>query len=161
MLLGRRMRWRLVVVAFAVVLAACTAAPSPSSEFPSTTSAVTLRTETSSTTSAVPTTTLSAGDLCASVIDVEMSRQGDTWTFALTVLSDDVGATEYADQWELRTSAGDVIATRVLAHAHINEQPFTRSLSGVEIPPGTTTLIGVARHGVGGYCGDVFQIVLP
>ena len=145
-----------MVVAFAVVLAACTAAPSPSSEFPSTTSAVTLRTETSSTTSAVPTTTLSAGDLCASVIDVEMSRQGDTWTFALTVLSDDVGATEYADQWELRTSAGDVIATRVLVHAHINEQPFTRSRSGVEIPPGTTTLIGVARHGFGGYCGDVF-----
>lgn len=142
------MRWRLGGVAFGVVLAACTTATSSTSELPSTISAV-------------PTTTLSAGDLCASVIGAEMSRQGDTWTFALTVLSDDISAREYADQWELRTPAGDVIATRVLAHAHIDEQPFTRSLSGVEIPTGTTTLIGVARHGVGGYCGDVFQIVLP
>lgn len=101
------------------------------------------------------------GQLCASVIDAEATKNGDTWTFALTVRSDDISTTEFGDSWELRTLEGEVIATRVLAHEHMNEQPFTRSMSGIVIPEGITTVIGVAHHSVGGYCGETLEIELP
>jgi hypothetical protein len=34
---------------------------------------------------------------------------------------------------------------RVLGHPHVNEQPFTRSLSGVQIPKGTAQVQIQAR----------------
>lgn len=101
------------------------------------------------------------GQLCASVVGAQATNDGDTWTFALTVRSDDISATEFGDSWELRTLDGDVLATRVLAHEHINEQPFTRSMSGIVIPEGITTVLGVAHHSVGGYCGETLEIQLP
>jgi len=60
----------------------------------------------------------STGQLCASVVGAQATNDGDTWTFALTVRSDDISATEFGDSWELRTLDGDVLATRVLARAY-------------------------------------------
>jgi hypothetical protein len=37
------------------------------------------------------------------------------------------------------------LGMRVLGHPHVNEQPFTRSLSGVQIPDGTTQVQIQAR----------------
>ena len=48
---------------------------------------------------------------------------------------------------------GTVLGVRVLTHPHVDEQPFTRSLSGVAIPPGIDTVTVRARdsvHGLGG-----------
>ena len=32
------------------------------------------------------------------------------------------------------TESGEILATRVLRHPHVNEQPFTRHLPGVKVP---------------------------
>ena len=47
----------------------------------------------------------------------------------------DSGWDHYANRWEVLEPEGQVIATRTLLHPHVDEQPFTRSLSGIHIPP--------------------------
>jgi len=75
------------------------------------------------------------------------------WNFSVTVRHKDKGWKHYADKWEVLSPEGDIIATRVLAHPHVDEQPFTRSLSGVKIPEGLTEVIIRAHDSIHGY-GD-------
>ena len=76
-----------------------------------------------------------------------------TWRFDVTVEHNDEGWDHYADAWQVVDPEDlHIIAERILAHPHDNEQPFTRSLSGIRIPAGTTTVIVRARctqHGLG------------
>ena len=78
----------------------------------------------------------------------------------MTVRSDDTGWDKYADAWEVRTADGIVLGTRVLAHPHESEQPFTRSLDGVVIPNGLTEVVIAARDSVAGFCGDTLTVLL-
>ena len=64
-------------------------------------------------------------------------RSGATYSFSVTVRHADEGWEHFANRWEVVSLDGKVLATRVLAHPHVNEQPFTRSLSGVTLPAGT------------------------
>lgn len=99
---------------------------------------------------------------CADVIDVEVVSSGDrTFTFHVTVSSADEGWDKYADEWVVRAPDGRVLGTRTLTHPHENEQPFTRSLSAVEIPAGLDTVMVAARDSVAGYCGNQFEIAIP
>lgn len=75
------------------------------------------------------------------------------WTISVTVRHADAGWDHYADRWEVLSLTGDVLATRVLLHPHENEQPFTRSLPGVALPPGTKAVIIRAHDSVHGYGG--------
>lgn len=88
------------------------------------------------------------------VVDVKAERQSDgNWRFSVTLLHDDEGWDHYADRWDVVGPDGTVYGERILAHPHVNEQPFTRSLSGVSIPPGVTevTIRGNdSVHGLGG-----------
>lgn len=69
------------------------------------------------------------------VVDVEHKAQGDhSYRFDVTLKHADTGWDHYANRWEVLAPDGTILATRVLAHPHVNEQPFTRSLSGVKIP---------------------------
>lgn len=102
-----------------------------------------------------------AGDGCAHVIDATIELEGTTATVSATVLSDDTGWEKYADVWEIRTAQGAVIGERVLTHPHETEQPFTRSLGGVQVPLDSTTLIIAAHDSVFGWCGDTFTLELP
>jgi hypothetical protein len=54
--------------------------------------------------------------------------------FSVSVRHADTGWEHYADAWQVLSEAGVVLATRVLRHPHVNEQPFTRQLEGVAIP---------------------------
>jgi hypothetical protein len=54
--------------------------------------------------------------------------------FSVTVRHADAGWEHYADRWQVLTESGEVLATRVLRHPHVEEQPFTRQLRGVKIP---------------------------
>ena len=77
----------------------------------------------------------------------------DSCSFVVTVRHDDVGWKHYANAWQVLAPDGSLLATRVLAHPHVNEQPFTRELRGVEIPPSITEVRIRARdlvHGLGG-----------
>lgn len=73
----------------------------------------------------------------AKVLDVRVAAQaGGTFRFDVTVGHADEGWKHYADKFEVLAPDGTVLGTRVLLHPHQYEQPFTRSLRGVKVPPG-------------------------
>lgn len=90
----------------------------------------------------------------ADVLDVQVDCDADrVCDFAVTVRHDDNGWDHYANRWEILAPDGDVIGVRELLHPHDNEQPFTRSLTGIQIPDGLRSVIVRAldsRHGAGG-----------
>ena len=102
---------------------------------------------------------LAAG--CANVIDVDVEDTGGTFRFDVTVRSADTGPEKYADAWEIRAPDGTVLGVRKLLHDHVNEQPFTRSLSDVAIPPSLTEVVVAARDSVVGFCGLEPAIPVP
>jgi hypothetical protein len=90
----------------------------------------------------------------ADVVAAEAAQEGaGTWRFDVTVAHADEGWDHYADKWEVLAPDGRLLGTRVLAHPHVGEQPFTRSLGGVAIPEGIDRVILRAHdsvHGPGG-----------
>lgn len=97
----------------------------------------------------------------ADVTKVEAYRIGDVWTFNVTVAHADEGWDHYANVWQVVAPDGTVLGTRTLYHPHVNEQPFTRSLSGVSIPDGVTEVVLRAGDSVHGYGGQEISITLP
>lgn len=97
----------------------------------------------------------------ADVVGVEASRSGDgTWRFDVTVRHADEGWDHYADLWVVLAPDGTVLGERVLAHPHVNEQPFTRSLSGVTIPDDVSVVTVRARDSVHGFGGTEMTVDL-
>ena len=76
----------------------------------------------------------------------------------VTLRHADTGWDHYADGWEVMSVEGKPLAERILYHPHVNEQPFTRSLSGVRIPSGETEVIIRARDKVHGYTQGRFPL---
>lgn len=96
---------------------------------------------------------------CADVVGVDAQISGDgTYRFDVTVASADTGWEKYADAWEVRTHDGVILATRELAHPHVDEQPFTRSLSGIRLPSDVTSVTVRARDSVAGFCGKTVTL---
>ena len=90
----------------------------------------------------------------AQVVGVRADRTGSTWRFSVTVRHADSGWDHYADEWQVvDPETGVVYGTRVLAHPHVQEQPFTRSQSGIEIPAHVEQVLVRARCNVHGYGG--------
>jgi hypothetical protein len=58
----------------------------------------------------------------------------------VTVRSRDRGWDYYAERFEVVGPDGTIIGTRVLLHAHDDEQPFTRALENVPIPAAIRTV---------------------
>ncbi len=56
------------------------------------------------------------------------------WDIQVTLQHADTGWDHYADRWRVVDSNGQVLANRVLYHPHVDEQPFTRGLSGISLP---------------------------
>lgn len=94
----------------------------------------------------------------ADVVGVRMIERGGTYSFSVTVRHADAGWDHYADKWEVVTPDGTVIDTRVLAHPHDNEQPFTRNLGSVRIPADLTKVRVRAHDKVHGYGGREMEI---
>jgi hypothetical protein len=90
----------------------------------------------------------------ADVVAARAERAADgTWRFVVGVRHADEGWDHYADRWEVLAPDGTVLATRELRHPHVDEQPFTRDLAGVRVPPGVTRVrirARDSRHGFGG-----------
>lgn len=97
----------------------------------------------------------------ADVVDVRVSKtSAGTYSFDVTVQHADTGWDHYADKWEVLGPDGKVLGTRVLMHPHVNEQPFTRSLSGVQIPPGVKAVTIRAHDKVHGWGGKTMSVDL-
>ena len=97
----------------------------------------------------------------ADVVNVAVERQGDSYRFAVTVAHADEGWQHYADGWDVVAPDGKILATRVLYHPHVNEQPFTRSLSGVVIDSKIDFVTIRAHDLVHGYGGKEIKVKLP
>ena len=95
------------------------------------------------------------------VVDVTASKSGDGWRFNVTIAHGDTGWDDYADGWEVIDADGTPLGTRPLAHPHVNEQPFTRSQSGIVIPEGTTEVFIRVRDNVQGWYDIRFPYALP
>ena len=56
---------------------------------------------------------------------------------SVTLAHPDTGWDHYADGWRIETEDGTIIGTRELLHPHVEEQPFTRSLTVNDLPTGS------------------------
>jgi hypothetical protein len=98
----------------------------------------------------------------ADVVDVKVSKGGNnSYSFTVTVLHKDSGWDHYANKWDIIDGDGIVLGTRTLHHPHVEEQPFTRSLSGVEIPDNIRAVTVRAHDSVHEYGGKVVNLELP
>ena len=71
------------------------------------------------------------------ITSVTAFESSGTWRFDVTIAHPDTGWDHYADGWRVLDMDGRELGMRVLAHPHVTEQPFTRSLSGITLPEGT------------------------
>ncbi|MEL6125804.1 MAG: hypothetical protein AAFR57_05320 [Pseudomonadota bacterium] len=94
------------------------------------------------------------------VTDVVMRDLGGVWRFDVTVSHPDTGWDHYADAWAVYAPDGTELGIRELLHPHVNEQPFTRSLSGVRIPDDLDEVVVRARDSVHGW-GEGVTIPIP
>lgn len=149
---GSVVRTALAVVAATALAAGCAGTGNEGGEAPADTT-----TGTPATTTAVP----AAGDPFPDIVGA-VAEVGDdgTWRFDVTVSSPYDTAERYADAWRILTGDGDVLGVRELAHDHQNEQPFTRSLSGVVIPGSVDRVTIEGRDQVNGWGGQTFELEL-
>ena len=83
---------------------------------------------------------------------------GGTFRLDVTVAHDDAGWDHFADIWQVLGPDGSVLGERVLAHPHDNEQPFTRSQSGIEIPSDINSVTIRAHDKIHGWGGKEIVI---
>ena len=89
------------------------------------------------------------------------TTDGTTFDFSATLSSAYDSPERYADAWRILGPDGTEYGIRVLTHDHANEQPFTRSLSSVEIPIDVTVVTVEGRDQVSGWGGDTVEVALP
>ena len=107
-----------------------------------------------------PLVTAYAGE--ADVTNVKVVKLADgAYRFDVTLSHSDEGWEHYADKWDVVGPDNTVFGTRTLYHPHVDEQPFTRSLSGVKIPPGIGKVTIRAHDSVHEYGGTAVTVVLP
>lgn len=98
----------------------------------------------------------------ADVVAAKVAKEaGGTYRFDVTVRHEDTGWEHYADRFEIVAPDGTILGTRILYHPHVDEQPFTRSLSGVNIPSGLETVTVRAHDKLDGFGGKSVQVNLP
>ena len=95
------------------------------------------------------------------VVDVKATQSGGAWRFDVSILHADTGWDDYADGWEVIDAEGNQLGVRPLAHPHVNEQPFTRSQSGIVIPDGMTEVYIRVRDNVDGWYEARTPVQLP
>lgn len=96
------------------------------------------------------------------VVGAKAQARGDNaFDFDVTVSSPYDSAQRYADGFRVRSASGTVYGERKLVHDHAGEQPFTRDLYGVKIPPAVKRVTIEARDQQSGYGGKTFELRLP
>ncbi len=96
----------------------------------------------------------------AVILHAEFEQQATNWTVSVTLQHADTGWDHYADSWRIVTADGKVLGHRTLYHPHVNEQPFTRNLSGVNIPAELNTVYVEAHDKVHGWNKERLEVNL-
>jgi hypothetical protein len=98
----------------------------------------------------------------ADVLGADINCTSDSiCNFSVTVRHDDEGWDHFANKWEVLGSGGNLIAVRELAHPHVGEQPFTRTLGNVKVPADISEVVIRAHDSVHGYGGRELVVKLP
>ncbi len=93
------------------------------------------------------------------IVDVKVECNSSC-TFSVTLQHADEGWNHYADHWLILDKDEQVIAARKLMHPHVKEQPFTRSLSYIEIPDEITEVTIRAHCSVDNYSGKDMTLII-
>lgn len=94
------------------------------------------------------------------IVSADFQQAGNgSWSVDIGLLHSDSGWDHYADIWRILDEHGAILGERVLLHPHVNEQPFVRGTSGVEIPEDTTVYV-VARDSVHGWSSNPLEVDL-
>ena len=139
-----------IAVVLAMVLLLWTAACGGSSATSTSTAA----------TSATRTSATGAEQRFPDVVAAVATQTDSGWDFAVTVSSPYDTPERYADAWRVIGPDGAVFGVRELAHDHAGEQPFTRSLRGVQIPAGVDSVVIEGRDQANGWGGATVMVVL-
>jgi hypothetical protein len=94
------------------------------------------------------------------ILDVQVEKSGMSWRVDVTLEHPDTGWDHYADGWEVLDAEGNRLGYRVLHHPHVNEQPFTRSLTNLQIPDGTREVFIKAHCSVDGWSEEPVRVEL-
>ncbi len=98
----------------------------------------------------------------ADVVEVKVYKSDkNLYSLTVTVLHKDTGWEHYANKWDILDEKGTVLGARVLHHPHVQEQPFSRSLSGVNITGSIKSITVRAHDSVHKYGGKVMNVELP
>lgn len=92
------------------------------------------------------------------VVNAKISCQQGNCTVSVTLEHEDTGWEHYADGWQLAHPDGTVLGERTLYHPHEDEQPFTRSLSGVSIPADVTEVLIRGHDNVHGFSSRSLRV---
>ncbi len=96
------------------------------------------------------------------IVDVVVKKTSEnTFLFKVTLKHDDKGWDHYANEWQILSPDGEVLGTRVLAHPHVQEQPFTRNLEYVYVPPTITEVTIRAQDSVHGWSKETLITSVP
>ncbi|MGD1853948.1 MAG: hypothetical protein ACFB2W_06810 [Leptolyngbyaceae cyanobacterium] len=91
----------------------------------------------------------------ADIDSVAITGEAGSYTFAVTISSNDTGCDQYADWWEVvNAETGELLYRRILVHSHVDEQPFTRSGGPVAVASDQVVIVrghmGGLQPGYGG-----------
>ncbi|MHA6346759.1 hypothetical protein [Roseivivax sp. CAU 1761] len=97
----------------------------------------------------------------AHILALEAERTGMGWRISVTLEHPDTGWGHYADAWRIETPDGRILGLRELLHPHVEEQPFTRSLTSVIVPDGTGELHVRAHCKIDGWSAETRAFPMP
>ncbi len=101
------------------------------------------------------------GELFPDVLAAVATQADDgSWSFDVTLSSPYDTPQRYADAWRVLDPEGNELGVRVLVHDHASEQPFTRSLSRVDIPDSVTMVTIEGRDIQSGWGGATVEVSL-
>lgn len=89
------------------------------------------------------------------------SDDGSTWALSVTLSSQYDTPERYADGWRVLDADGEVLGEHTLTHDHANEQPVTRTQSGLEIPDGVDVVTVEGKDTENGYGGATLEVEVP
>ena len=94
----------------------------------------------------------------AVIENVNAQGNGGSWSFSVTIRHPDTGWDHYADGWEVIAPDGTQLGYRKLLHPHESEHPFTRSLGGINIPDGVSSISVRAHCSVDGWTSEPVSV---
>ncbi|WP_372988711.1 hypothetical protein [Sulfitobacter sp.] len=96
----------------------------------------------------------------ATINSVRAIQKDGLWSFTVTISHKDTGWEHFSDAWRIVDQSGKQIAIRELIHPHVDEQPLTRSLSGIDLPDDLTEVGIQVRDTVGGWNPELKRVPL-